>query len=1822
MERIRNISKRTVSALFMAVMLAFFVPLLPSMGTTASAVGGWTHEPLPMPGLVYDGTPLPLTGSGGLLEFYTGYYRVNNGAWQTTRPTATNAGTYTVDYHTKNFQGNIRGEGSLTATIAKASSSITVDAAAKPGLVYNGGSQNLLNTLPQGKCDPTGETGTIEYSVNNGGWTTAQPTGTNAGTYTIRYRVKEATNWNASSINTITAVIQKASARVTAPTVRNNLTYNGSAQALVTAGTTSGGTLQYSLNNSTWQNTVPTGTNAGTYTVYYRLSGGTNYNDVAASSFSVTIAKANSSYRTRPTARTGLTANGSPQALANAGSATGGTLQYSLDNANWTTAVPTATVGGTYTVYYRVAETANYNGIAAASFSVTVGAGSSSMAISPVSATYGDTNVMLTVTVSNASKNGISLFTAQNVVDFYIADTGAYLGNSQVQYTDNGTVGTAMLTITNIDQRFEPGVNNIKAIYGGGPTLLAEEVTSGALTVIQRTVTLTWEGHATRDWTGAPSHVTATAGNIIKGDGRVTDTVNVDIAGGTESDAGDHTAVPSLSGAHAKYYKLPDNPEIVYTINKVAPEFVTEPIASTGLVFNSTAQELVIAGSAIGGVVEYKLGDGDWSVNVPSSAESDTYTVYYRIKGDNNHTDLEDNSRYVLTVRIEAGDKSIITAPSIQRLVYDGTEKALVTEGEAAESFTLKYRLGDTGEYSTAVPTQANAGTYHVYYMAEADSGNAEDNFVPEGYLTVVIEKADSVITGAETTFKYGEKFSLDNITLSTPGKDPSGATEEIESRDRIIFTILKDGEEVALTNDYMLYTNTAKTEGKISIPQTQMNKQNCVVGRNTIIARYAGNANVKGCESYIYFNINPIEAQLDWSGTATRTYDGTDSNVTARVINYLAADRDHIEVVVTNGAQSAAGTHTAIASGLTGISAAYYSIPEANTTTYTIDKANSKVTTAPETLEVVYDGGQQQLVSAGEAENGIMQYSLDNTDDNWLSTVPMATDAGDYTVYYKVKGNTNYNDTAVQSVNAHIEKADPIVTAPIANSIIYDGSAQELVKAAETNGGTIEYKLDNGEWTTEVPTATDAGDYTVSYRIVGNSNFNDAAEASVAAKIDMADITSSAVNDEVTYGDTFDLTVRLTNRQSGISLFTNPDNVDLVLDNGGIQRTIGSAPVQYDDSSKIEGTVKLTNVRVTSDFQPGINTIYVKYGGNVNVNGNDTNTVQLNVKPRVLSLDWSGYDTRVYEPGTSNNVRAAVGNIFNNDNVGVVITGGDESDAGEYTAVAELTGNMKEYYALPENFEQEYIIEKADSVLTLEPTPIENLAYTGEPQALVTAGEAENGTVVYKINDGEWSSEIPAVVDAGDYTISYKSQGDKNYNDTEEQTFEEVISIAKIDPTVTAPEANTLAYTGEEQELVTAGVTNGGTIMYKLDEGDWSTEIPTAAEVGNYTVYYRVDEDNNFNAAEEASINVRIDKADTIVTSDAINVQYNDSFIINAKVEIAPSDLSLYVSRDTIEFHLGDEMGPTVATASVDYNETGTEGSASVRIKASKLVQGQEGFVPGENTIIAVYGGSVSLNDSYENKIVVNVTPIELGLEWTGTDTRTYDGQGSNVSAALTGDIIKGDDVSVTVQNGDAVNAGDHTAVAVLTGDDAGYYALPENASAEYVIEKADPQVEVPTNVNAIVGMTLLGVTLPEGWSWTDDTQKVEVIGENTFTAIYTPEDTVNYNVLSNVEITVTGLAGTDYTITDIRDAEEEGFVNVEVRKNTVNNGVLFVASYTKDNVLTAVKCVDIQGITGADAETENVKIELNTAEGGHISAFVWGALNNLIPLSNKFIK
>ena len=84
----------------------------------------------------------------------------------------------------------------------------------------------------------------------------------------------------------IVVTVQRANisaSLITSPTARENLTYTGQEQALITAGiVTSGGTMQYSLTeNGTYSQDIPTGTDAGTYTVWYRVIGDENHNDTA-----------------------------------------------------------------------------------------------------------------------------------------------------------------------------------------------------------------------------------------------------------------------------------------------------------------------------------------------------------------------------------------------------------------------------------------------------------------------------------------------------------------------------------------------------------------------------------------------------------------------------------------------------------------------------------------------------------------------------------------------------------------------------------------------------------------------------------------------------------------------------------------------------------------------------------------------------------------------------------------------------------------------------------------------------------------------------------------------------------------------------------------------------------------------------------------------------------------------------------------------------------------------------------------------------------------------------------------------------------------------------------------------------------------------------------------------------------------------------------------------------------------------------------------------------------------------------------------------------
>ena len=92
--------------------------------------------------------------------------------------------------------------------------------------------------------------------------------------------------------------------------------------------------------------------------------------------------------------------------------------------------------------------------------------------------------------------------------------------------------------------------------------------------------------------------------------------------------------------------------------------------------------------------------------------------------------------------------------------------------------------------------------------------------------------------------------------------------------------------------------------------------------------------------------------------------------------------------------------------------------------------------------------------------------------------------------------------------------------------------------------------------------------------------------------------------------------------------------------------------------------------------------------------------------------------------------------------------------------------------------------IAKANST-AIAPTA-NDLTYNGKNQALVTAGTANGGTMVYRLGDsGEFVSDIPTGKGAGAYTVYYKIAGDDNHYDTVPQSITVTIKQAKV--TVTA---------------------------------------------------------------------------------------------------------------------------------------------------------------------------------------------------------------------------------------------------------------------------------------------------------------------------------------------------------------------------------------------------------------------------------------------------
>lgn len=215
-----------------------------------------------------------------------------------------------------------------------------------------------------------------------------------------------------------------------------------------------------------------------------------------------------------------------------------------------------------------------------------------------------------------------------------------------------------------------------------------------------------------------------------------------------------------------------------------------------------------------------------------------------------------------------------------------------------------------------------------------------------------------------------------------------------------------------------------------------------------------------------------------------------------------------------------------------------------------------------------------------------------------------------------------------------------------------------------------------------------------------------------------------------------------------------------------------------------------------------------------------------------------------------------------------------------------------------------------------------------------------------------------------------------------------------------------------------------------------------------------------------------------------------------------------------------------------VDFTVEGADG---VTLTYSYKTDGSDEFTAGLPTNAGEYAVSAyALNGEKQFiSIVFDITIAKATYDMSditfADGNFTYDKEAHSI--AISGTLPDG--VTVTYEGNDKVNAGEHTVTAKFTGDSANYNAIPD-MTAMLTIDKAMPVYTTPENLTICVEHTLADVTLPAGWTWEDGTLSVGETGEKQFKAIFTPEDTLNYErALVNVTLTVSKHTGGTATCT-----------------------------------------------------------------------------------------
>ena len=528
---------------------------------------------------------------------------------------------------------------------------------------------------------------------------------------------------------------------------------------------------------------------------------------------------------------------------------------------------------------------------------------------------------------------------------------------------------------------------------------------------------------------------------------------------------------------------------------------------------------------------------------------------------------------------------------------------------------------------------------------------------------------------------------------------------------------------------------------------------------------------------------------------------------------------------------------------------------------------------------------------------------------------------------------------------------------------------------------------------------------------------------------------------------------------------------------------------------------------------------------------------------------------------------------------------------------------------------------------------PAGNLIYDGQEKVAVLENTLISGVAVSDIaytKDGTAITGTPT--DAGTYTAAVTVEGKKaKVQYTIAQSGTEFSGGVKVsayvygDPiyvtvtpqatgkapvkkarTLNTPQVGQMAiYEGDRQLTDAQTVTSGKELTFTIDTAKANLEK------GRHTLTAKFVGSQNMAAqAETVQVYIRqaaIARADVAVAGESFT--YTGSPITPA-VSVTLKNTQLVEGRDyTLAYTDHTNAGTATVTVTGIGNYIGTAKKTFViskaaapeiswptasaitcgeRVSDSRLSGGSTQYgtfawsdtvkdtIPavGTSSYKVVFTPSADTEKNYETisvkekeiSLTVNAKSL-TGAQVAVSGSYTYTGQAQipaadAVTVQLDGETIPNDQYTISAR--DNTNAGQATVTVTGIGSYTG------TASGTFIIGKATPTPETPTELNAVYGSILKDVPLPSGWAWDAPDTSVGNVGEKTFAATYTEDNSGNYNTVqkdlavkvAKKTVTVTALDKNAYIGSDVpvlsnpeagKDYKVEGLVGTDSLNGTV---------------------------------------------------------------------